>query len=78
MLLVSQAANGSLSARRLPPKPPGPTAHNPYPLFTNPRVAGIHDSVATGITCTRIRKLIQFKRLLIHSQIHTCLQEAAS
>lgn len=39
MLLVSQAANGSLSARRLPSKPPGPsTTTNPYPLFANPRL----------------------------------------
>ncbi|CAL4935709.1 unnamed protein product [Urochloa decumbens] len=40
MLLVSQAANGSLSARRLPSKskPPGTAAHNPYPLFANPRL----------------------------------------
>ena len=38
MQLVSQAANGSLSARRLPPKPPGPAAPNPYPLFANPRL----------------------------------------
>ncbi|XP_062214703.1 uncharacterized protein LOC133915528 [Phragmites australis] len=38
MLLVSQAANGSLSARRLPSKPPGPTNPNPYPLFANPRL----------------------------------------
>lgn len=38
MLLVSQAANGSLSARRLPSKPPGPTTSNPYPLFANPRL----------------------------------------
>jgi hypothetical protein len=37
MLLVSQAANGSLSARRLPSKPPGPSTTNPYPLFANPR-----------------------------------------
>ncbi|WVZ60431.1 hypothetical protein U9M48_010453 [Paspalum notatum var. saurae] len=37
MLLVSQAANGSLSARRLPPKPPGPCTSNPYPLFAAPR-----------------------------------------
>lgn len=38
MLLVSQAANGSLSARRLPSKPPGPSTTNPYPLFANPRL----------------------------------------
>ncbi|KAL6636984.1 hypothetical protein ACP70R_024556 [Stipagrostis hirtigluma subsp. patula] len=39
MLLVSQAANGSLSARRLPSKPPGPASPNPYPLFAaNPRL----------------------------------------
>ncbi|XP_025794519.1 uncharacterized protein LOC112875052 [Panicum hallii] len=38
MLLVSQAANGSLSARRLPTKPPGPATPNPYPLFANPRL----------------------------------------
>ncbi|CAL4918827.1 unnamed protein product [Urochloa decumbens] len=38
MLLVSQAANGSLSARRLPSKPTGTAAHNPYPLFANPRL----------------------------------------
>lgn len=37
MLLVSQAANGSLSARRLPSKPLGPSTSNPYPLFANPR-----------------------------------------
>jgi hypothetical protein len=38
MLLVSQAANGSVSARRLSPKPPGPAAPNPYPLFAYPRL----------------------------------------
>jgi hypothetical protein len=38
MLLVNQAANGSLSARRLPSKPPGPSTTNPYPLFANPRL----------------------------------------
>jgi hypothetical protein len=38
MLLVSQAANGSLSARRLPSKPTASTP-NPYPLFAgNPRL----------------------------------------
>lgn len=35
---MSQAANGSLSARRLPSKPPGPSTTNPYPLFANPRL----------------------------------------
>ena len=41
MLLVSQAANGSLSARRLPSKPPAShRSANPYPLFANnPRTA---------------------------------------
>ncbi|XP_047085886.1 uncharacterized protein LOC124697322 [Lolium rigidum] len=40
MLLVSQAANGSLSARRLPSKPPAShRGANPYPLFANPRIA---------------------------------------
>ncbi|KAK1644384.1 hypothetical protein QYE76_062189 [Lolium multiflorum] len=40
MLLVSQAANGSLSARRLPSKPPAShRSANPYPLFANPRIA---------------------------------------
>jgi hypothetical protein len=40
MLLVSQAANGSLSARRLPSKPPASHRNaNPYPLFANPRLA---------------------------------------
>jgi hypothetical protein len=39
MLMVSQAANGSLSARRLPSKPPAShRGANPYPLFTNPRI----------------------------------------
>lgn len=46
MLLVSQAANGSLSARRLPSKPPAPApSHrgpNPYPLFANPRLPRRH------------------------------------
>jgi hypothetical protein len=38
MLLVSQAANGSLSARRLPSKPTASTP-NPYPLCaSNPRL----------------------------------------
>lgn len=40
MLLVSQAANGSLSARRLPSKPPAShRGANPYPLFASPRIA---------------------------------------
>ncbi|KAM3310981.1 hypothetical protein ACQJBY_031568 [Aegilops geniculata] len=40
MLLVSQAANGSLSARRLPSKPlASRRGANPYPLFAGPRVA---------------------------------------
>ncbi|XP_015690050.2 uncharacterized protein LOC102699675 [Oryza brachyantha] len=40
MLLVSQAANGSVSARRLPSKPPGSHGGcpNPYPLFAAPRL----------------------------------------
>ncbi|KAG8062455.1 hypothetical protein GUJ93_ZPchr0003g17340 [Zizania palustris] len=40
MLLVSQAANGSVSARRLPSKPPGRQggSPNPYPLFAAPRL----------------------------------------
>ncbi|KAI4963687.1 hypothetical protein ZWY2020_011195 [Hordeum vulgare] len=40
MLLVSQAANGSLSARRLPSKPlASRRGASPYPLFAGPRVA---------------------------------------
>uniref|UniRef100_A0A0E0KIJ4 Uncharacterized protein n=1 Tax=Oryza punctata TaxID=4537 RepID=A0A0E0KIJ4_ORYPU len=41
MLLVSQAANGSVSARRLPSKQPGrhgSSVPNPYPLFATTRL----------------------------------------